>query len=444
MPLLTTQSKEVSLDTGYAISPVWLYGMLVEWMVSTETESPSTSFPTRQHTSHSVQASHSIAIIVAIVLVAANLRPALSSVSPLIDRIGSDLGLSALLAGALTTLPVLCFGLLAPAAPRLARTFGIERVLFGCMLALTAGVVGRVLGGVPVLFAGTAIAGSAIALGNVLLPALVKRDFPERIGTMTGIYTMALSSGAGLAAGASVPISHSTALGWHGSLACWGILSFIAAIVLIPTLRGCRPGYSTTIEASAIGMRRMLRSKIAWYVTLFMGLQSLAYYSVLAWLPEVYRSSGYDAATSGLFLSVSMIVGIPVALLTPIIAGRLKDQRVIVLVLILLAACGYAGLLWVPATASALWAVLLGIGLGGLFPLVLTLVPLRTQSPRDTELLSSLSQSIGYLVAAVGPLLVGGLHDITSGWGLPLLVLLLLLLPQLLSGLGASRNRYVV
>ncbi len=227
-------------------------------------------------------------LVLAIVLLAANLRPALTSVAPLIGQIRTDTGISNAVAGLLTGLPLLAFAVLSPIAPLLARRFGMERVLLTSLLVLAVGILLRSAGVVAALFLGTAILGAAIAVGNVLLPSLVKREFPERTGLMTSTYTTALAVSAAIAAGASFPIAHQLgSIGWRGSLALWALLALVAAVAWFPQIRNADPA-NTSTETSR-GVTGLWSSVLAWQVTLFMGLQALRYYAVLTWLPEILQ-----------------------------------------------------------------------------------------------------------------------------------------------------------
>jgi MFS transporter, CP family, cyanate transporter len=382
---------------------------------------------------------HGLLLAVAVVLVAVNLRPAVAGVGPVLPDLRADLPLSGTGAALLTTVPVLCFGLLAPAAPILVRRFGIEPVLVGAMLALAAGALGRVLDGRAALFAGTVVAGGAIAVGNVLIPPLVKRDFPHRTGLMMGVYTMAVSGAAAVAAGLAVPLADVTGLGWRGALGVWAVPAVVAALAWLPRLRGrTRPSPAQT------AIRRPLwRSPLAWQLTVFFGLQSLSFYAVLSWLPSMYRDFGASPAAAGFLLSLSGLVQIPVSLVLPGLATRARHQIGYAVGATLLIGIGLAGVLMAPMAAPYLWVLLIGAGQGACFALGLNLLVLRTRAVADTARVSAMAQSIGYTLCAVGPLLVGVLHEVTGSWTPPLLVLLALLVPQVVSGALAGRARVV-
>jgi len=380
-------------------------------------------------------------VVLGILLLAANLRPALTSVAPLIGQIRADAALSNGVAGLLTTLPLLAFGALSPAAPRLARRFGLERVLLASLLVLAAGILLRSAGAVPALFLGSAALGAAIAVGNVLLPGLIKRDFPGRAGLMTSVYSTALAISATLAAGVSFPLAQQTGLGWRGSLALWAVPALVAALAWVPQLRRTRSGAATvrTTERAA----GLWRSALAWQVTLFMGLQSLAYYVTLTWLPEILREGGMSAAEAGWMLALAQAVAIPAMFLAPVIAGRRPSQHGVVAVSAALNGAGVLGLLVAPATAGVLWILLLGLGQGACFSLALTFFALRASDPEHSAALSGMAQSVGYLFAAFGPSLFGLLRDATQAWKIPLVLLFVVVVGILISGLGAARDAHV-
>ncbi len=374
----------------------------------------------------------------AVVLVAINLRPAVAGVGPVLPELRAGLALPGAAVAVLTTLPVLCFGLLALAAPQLARRYGIEAVLVGIMAALAAGVLGRVLGGPAALFAGTVVAGGAIAIGNVLLPPLIKRDFPGRTGTMVGVYTMAVSGAAAVAAGLAVPLAAVSGLGWRGALGAWAVPAAVAALAWLPRLRG-----RTRPPRTPPAGRSLLRDPLAWQLTVFFGLQSLSFYAVLGWLPSMYRDFGASPALAGFLLSLSGLVQIPVSLVLPGLAGRARNQVGHAVAGTALIGAGLAGVLLAPMAAPYLWVVLVGTGQGACFALGLNLLVLRTRHVADTARVSAMAQSIGYTVSAAGPLLVGLLHDATGSWSAPLALLLVLLVPQAVSGALGGRDRTV-
>src|ERR687889_608549 len=381
-------------------------------------------------------------VVLAIVLLAANLRPALTSVAPLIGQIRTDTGISNGAAGLLTGLPLLAFAVLSPIAPRLARWFGMERVLLASLLVLAVGILLRSAGVVAALFLGTAILGAAIAVGNVLLPSLVKREFPERTGLMTSTYSTALAASAAIAAGASFPITYQAGIGWRGSLALWALLALVAAVAWFPQIRSTDPMNAST--GTSRGVTGLWSSVLAWQVTLFMGLKSLGYYVVLTWLPEILQEEvGVSAAQAGWMLALAQVVVIPAMFLTPVLADRRPSQYSVVVVAVTLTGAGTLGLLVAASTATALWIVLLGLGQGACFSLALTFFALRAPDSEHAAALSGMAQSVGYLLAAVGPFLFGLLRDTTHAWTVPLALLFAVAACLLLTGLGAARDAHV-
>jgi CP family cyanate transporter-like MFS transporter len=378
-----------------------------------------------------------------VILVSINLRPAAASVGPVLDRIQSDTGLSSGWAGALATLPVLCFGLLAPLAPPLARRLGLHTAIAVALVALVTGMLVRLVPGDVFLFAGTALAGAAIATANVLMPVIVRRDFPDRTGTAMALYTTSLIGFAALAAGVTVPVADAFGGGWRPGLGVWAIPAAVAALAWLPALvrRDVDARGDARIGSGGPTVRPLLRRPLAWQVTLFFAVQSGGFYSTLAWLPDIYRSHGVSDSRAGFLLSLSIVVGLLTSTTLPGLATRLRDQRGLVVACTMVWAVGLIGILVAPMSAPYLWVVLLGLGQNSTFPLALMLIVLRGGSVAMTEGLSTLSQSVGYGLAAVFPLAVGALHGATGSWTPSLILLLALLVPQFVFGLAAGRNR---
>lgn len=377
-------------------------------------------------------------LLLGLVLVALNLRPALSSLSPLLNDVSTSLGLSAAKAGLLTTLPVLCLGLFAPTAPILARRFGAERVVLGILLMLAAGILLRSAFGEVGLFAGSLIAGASIGIIGVLLPGIVKRDFAKQAGTMTGVYTMALCLGAALAAGATVPISQYFGDSWNIGLGFWVAPALLAALFWLPQV-----GQKQGAHRVAYRVKGLLRDPLAWQVTLYMGLQSSLAYIVFGWVPSILISRGLSPTEAGLALSGSIIVQLLSALTAPWLATRGRDQRLAIVVVMLLTLGGLFGCLYAPIDGLWGWAILLGLGQGGTFSLALTLIVLRSRDSHVAANLSSMAQGIGYTLASIGPLAVGVLHDWTGGWGATGWVFGVIGVGAIVAGCGAGRALYV-
>lgn len=378
-----------------------------------------------------------VLLIAGFLLIAANLRAALTSVGPLVETVRDDLGLTGGEAGFMGTLPLLTFAAVSPQVPRLARRFGNDQLLWAALVVLTAGIVTRSLPVNALLWVGTVLLGAAIAVGNVLLPSLIKRDFPDHVGAATGVYTAVVGIMASTAAGVAVPLAGALPGGWRTALGCWAGFTLIALAVWSPQLRRPRPA----VEAAG-PLRPPWKSLLAWEVSAFMALSACGFYTVLAWYPSILHSYGMSQETAGWLLFAYQIVGVLQSLLVPLAMRKARDQRLIAATSSMLALVGYVGLLVAPDLA-VVWVLTTGIGAGALFFLALAFFSLRAADPRSSASLSGMGQSIGYLVAAVGPVLFGALHDSTGGWRVPLLVLVGVAAAHTLIGLRAGRDAHV-
>ncbi|WP_445184731.1 CynX/NimT family MFS transporter [Pseudonocardia sp. Cha107L01] len=395
-----------------------------------------------------------ILLVVGIVAVAVNLRCAVTSLGAVLGEVTRAWGFSGLLAGMLTALPVATFAVVGAAAPALSRRWGPERLVAAAMLAAAAGLTLRALTGSAALFlAGSALALAGSAIGNVLMPTLVKRYFPERIGAMTALYTTALAVGMTGGAALTGPAERAFGGDWRVGLGVWAGLALVAAPpwLALAGFAGRGAGSTGGVGIGGVGIGvgpggarggepkpALHRASLARALTLFFGCQSLNAYVVLGWLPSVLIDAGRDTRSASLSLALVSAMSVPMSIALPAIAGRRVDQRDLVVLTTVCYAGGYLGLLFAPAALGWLSAALLGAG-NGAFPLAVTLIGLRTRRPEMTTALSGLVQSGGYLLAVVGPLLVGVLHQVSGGWRVPLLVVLGTLVPQLLSGLRAAR-----
>ncbi|GGH20641.1 CynX/NimT family MFS transporter [Paenibacillus segetis] len=383
-------------------------------------------------------------IILGIIVIAANLRAPLTSVGPLVSFIRDDVHISNTLAGLITTVPLLAFALLSPLVPKLGRKYGVEPVIGIALIFLTVGIVLRSLSGAANLYIGTAILGFAIAVCNVLLPSLIKRDFPNKIGSMTGVYSISMNLCGAIASGISVPLAVGAGLKWQGALGIWGILSFLSILSWLPQLRNRSKQVSTTGNKQPINNDvNVWRSSLAWQVTLFMGLQSMIFYVLIAWLPEILKQQGIDSSQSGWYLSIMQLALLPFTFIVPVIAGRMSNQRSLVAITTILLLTGTLGLLYGSSKIILIWIIILGIGGGFAFGLSMMFFGLRTENAHQAAELSGMAQSIGYLLAAIGPALIGYLHDATNSWTLPLLILLGASVLLFIFGIGAARNQFV-
>ena len=376
--------------------------------------------------------------VLALILLTINLRPALTSVGPLLEDIRAGMGISATAAGVLNSLPLLAFAVFSPLA-QFARRFGMERTLTAVMALVSLGILMRSQGSVASLFAGSVILAAGIAVGNVLLPGLIKRDYPARVQGVTTIYVMAMGLSAAVAAGLAVPFSHWLPGGWNTALAVWAIPAMAAMLFWLPlAIRGAGQGaHARVAEPAAVW-----RSALAWQVTIFMGLQSLVFYVILGWFPAIMQDAGYSADTAGFMMTFFQILSLFIGLSLSLFLKRTQDQRLVVVLASLLATLPVIGLLLFPGLVY-LWVGMLGLGSGACFVLALSFIGLRSANAYDAASLSMMSQSIGYLLASTGPFVFGFLHDLTHGWQVPLLMLPVIGLIQAAFGVGAGRNRTV-
>ncbi|MEX2602539.1 MAG: MFS transporter [Balneolaceae bacterium] len=382
-----------------------------------------------------------IILIIAIALIAVNLRPSITGVGPLISEIRIDTGLSNSMLGMLTTLPILAFGLCSLLAPVLTRRIGTGHTIAVALSLLTTGILIRIYPTFTALFLGTAVLGVGIALGNVLLPGIAKSRFPKRFGLVTGIYAAMLGLGASAASGISVPLSEGMGLGWRGALGVWAILSFIALIVWLPQTRGSRPVVNRLNLIQSL--TSLGRSPLAWHVAIFMGLQSITFYVMVAWLPEVLIERGMSPVRAGWMLSLTQIVGMTATFFTPAWADRLENQKVPVLITQFMELVSVFGLM-VPATSTGVVMLLvcfLGFGLGGSFGLALLFIGVRAKDDETANELSGMSQAVGYTLAAGAPALFGALRDWFDNWTVPLVFLVLVILVKTWSGWKSGENR---
>lgn len=361
--------------------------------------------------------SHPFLLLAGILLIAANLRAPITGIAPLLGTIRDVFALDTFHVGILTTLPLLAFAFASPVGVLLARACGLERSLFIALVVVAIGIVTRSLGSTWALFAGSALIGIGIAIGNVLLPALLKRDFPDRIATLTGTYAVVAGVAAGLASAVVVPLATLPALGWSGALGSFIVLPLLALVVWAPQLidRSVPTADTPTPERSG----RIWHSPLAWQVTFFFGANSFVYYVVVTWLPAILIEAGYSPQTAGSLHGVSQLAtALPGLVLMPLI-HRLKDQRRLAFGTSLIIAMSLLGLLLAPRLAW-IWAALFGFGAGATFILALSFVSLRAADVRQASALSGMAQCIGYTIAAFAPPLFGLVHDVSGGWFVPL------------------------
>ena len=377
--------------------------------------------------------------IVAIFLFATTLRTPITVVGPIISFIRDGLGISNVLAGFLTTIPLVAFAIVSPFAPRIARKWGMEWTLFYSVILLCIGILLRSLGETSLLVGGTILIGIAIAFGNVLIPSYFKWKFPLHIGLLTGVYSVSMNISSGLAAGFSFPIA--TNAGWQIALGFSIVLGILTLVIWIPILR--TPKVDLQMSTSQTMKTQMWKSPLAWAVAGAMGFQSFLFYCSSAWLPEILISQGLDATTAGWMVSIMQFAQIPMTFIIPIIAEKLISQRPIVIFFTICYLIGFTGV-WMEWTSLAiLWMVFLGFAGGASFGLVLMLFSLRTKTAYDAAELSGFAQSIGYLVAAIGPVLFGYVHDLTNSWSFPLLLFILISVLLFFASFISANNRTI-
>ncbi|WP_107073040.1 CynX/NimT family MFS transporter [Streptomyces rubellomurinus] len=410
-----------------------------------QTERPASSAPVSSAPASSSAAAKYGVWLFAVAIAAAtfNLRPVVTSLGPLLDQVRADLGMNPTLAGLLAAVPSLCFALFGFLAPAAARRIGPIAVITAGMAAITAGVVARSFaGGTAVFLLLTALALAGVAVSNVLLPVVIKRYFPDRVGPMIGLYSMALSAGTALAALVSVPLTNALGGDWRYGLGAWAALGALALVLWLVVLVVRRERGERAPGGAAHTRLPITRSRTAWALACFFGLQATGAYVVMGFLPKIFQDAGIDKGTSGALLAVTMVIGVPVSFVLPNLAARRGDQRLFVVVLASCGVAGYAGLALAPAGVPWLWCVLVGLS-NCAFPLVLTMIGLRARTAGGVAQLSVFAQGVGYLISIPGPILIGRIYQVTGEWYWPLGFLALLLVPQMLFGLRAARARHI-
>jgi CP family cyanate transporter-like MFS transporter len=378
--------------------------------------------------------------LVGIVVLAINLRPAVTSLGVSLSEVRDSLGFSGSTAGLLTTLPVLCFAVVGVGTTAVTRRFGVHRTVLLAVTLATAGMLVRGLTESTLVFLlASTMSLSGIAVANVALPHLVKLHFPDRIAAIAGLYSALLMTGAFLPTLVTVPVDEAAGT-WRAGLLLWAAVALIAVLPWTALAR-----HEVRADLSVHGrvhFSMLLRSRLAWSLALFCGLQSAMAYTQFGWLTQIYEDAGLSRQHASLLLGLLSVIGVPMALILPWLFARIHDHRVFVVVFSACGTIGFVGLWLTPETLPALWAALMGIG-GGAFPYVLTMIGLRARTSDATAVLSGFVQSVGYLIAAIGPLTAGVLYDLTGDWDIPLIVLAVLGVPMLVAGLGFAREQYI-
>lgn len=395
-------------------------------------------------------------LVTGITALAFNLRPTITSLPPVFQELAAKLHLSSAEVTTLSAIPVVCFGVFSVIAARLGRRFGDERVLFAALIVLTVSLALRGIFPGAALFPATILASGAIAIMNVLLSGMIKRRVPKHAGLVIGIYLFSLSAGSIIGSFISVPVYQASGGSVRPMLGLWALPAAVATIAWLPQLRHSRPAVAARFatlssradqpdpaQSASRGGHAVHRRALAWQVALFMGLQSLIFYSTLSWLPSLFRDRGVSAADAGVLISIMSLAGLPTALLIPVLAHRAADQRAFVIPTVLLSGAGIGTALFAPVSTAVLSVSLLGIAQGSALGLAIFFTMARAATPAIAASLSALAQSVGYLVASAGPLLVGFLHSATATWTIPVLLLLGFSVFQLVAGYLAARDRVI-
>lgn len=384
-----------------------------------------------------------ILMFLGVIFIASNLRAPLTSVGPVVGEISKALSLSNTAAGLITTIPLMAFALLSGVVPKVSRKYGMELVLLGSIILLTLGLMIRPLGSIVSLFLGAALVGTAITVGNVLMPAFIKNNFSNKVGTMMGVYSVAMNLTAALAAGFSISLGRITNFGWKGSIGIWLVLSLVTIVIWMPqlkkkqeeTVKGDFPIEENTVN--------LYKSRLAWAVTVFMGVQSLLFYCLAAWLPKVAQTWGMSIEDSGWILSYVQFAQLPMTFAGAIIASKMNNQKVLAWIVGLLFIIGIGGILVFKTEYIVLWCVLIGAGSGLAFSLSMLFFVLRTRSTVQAAELSGMAQAFGYLIAACGPPLFGAFYDFSGSWMSSFIFLLVMSVTLLISGIIAGKDTWV-
>ena len=370
-------------------------------------------------------------VLAGLLLLSLNLRPAAVSVGPVLDEVRAGLDMSAASAGLLTSMPVLAFAVFGALAALAARRIGIHRVTLLSLLAVTGGLLGRVLvDGEAAFLVLSMVAVAGMAMANVLLPSLVKKHFPDRIGPVTAMYTTALAVGLTGALMLTVPMAEAFG-GWRVGLGLWSVLALVA---VLPWLALITHDVRVDVAPRSIRFLDIARTPLGLAMAGFFGLQSLQAYAVFGWFATLWRDAGFSAAAAGALVGVVAAMSIPLSLWAPAAMAKPGDRRWVLAVVLLCYPVSYVGLVVAPHSLAVLWALVLGVAMAS-FPIVLVLIGLRTRTSEGTAALSGFTQATGYLVAAAGPFGVGTLRELTGGWTVPLLVLLALSVPLFALGM---------
>ncbi|MCH5140903.1 CynX/NimT family MFS transporter [Mammaliicoccus sciuri] len=384
-------------------------------------------------------------IIIAIVFIASTLRAPLTSVGPVVDEIKDVMQINNSLAGFLTTIPLIIFAVVSPLVSKVTKRLTMSNTIVLSTILVIIALYIRVAGGFNLFIIGTVLLGIAIAFGNVVLPSYVKWYFPLQIGLATGIYSGTMNFTAGLGGGLSFPMSQSP-LGFRLSLAFWIVLGIIALILWIPKAsKGAKleRQYKLSEAQNQHTKLNITKSKLAWLVALTMGFQSMVFYTVVAWVPSILVDRGLDPSTAGYLLMLNQFSQVPMTFTFPIIASKLKDQRILVVIITILFLVGFGLFFTQSLVLLVIGIIIAGLGMGACFSLCMTFFSIRARTSDGSIALSGFGQSIGYLIAAIGPFFIGYLHDATDSWISGIIALIVMSILFFIVGYPASKNRVV-
>jgi len=381
--------------------------------------------------------------VLVLILVSGNLRSPITSVGPVLNQISNSLHLNNLQSSMLTSIPLLMFASCSVLVSKLSHRFSINRFLLYALIVLSFGLFMRVFGSVWTLFMGSVLIGLGVCIGNVITPGYIKNNFPKQIGLMTGVFAVSMNLTAALASGYSVSLGEWTGYGWRGSLGIWLIIALLALFVVVLELFLNKSQLQQKGNSSAKSDFNMFKSKQAWNISIFMGLQSLVYYSLISWLPAVLGDYGMKGNEPGWILFIIQVAMIPITFIGPIIANKMKNQKAMIVFISVLMLTSILMFAWLKSEWIYVTAVLLGLSNGLSFSLSILFFSLRTKSSANAIKISGMAQSVGYLIAAFGPAIFGNLHDFDSSWKWSFYFLGFLIIIMFYFGMQAARNRFV-
>jgi len=383
-----------------------------------------------------------IILIVSVFATALNLRSVTVALPLYMDTIRTETGINATATGLLTTLPILCWAILSMFVPRIARPLGIDRTIIATLGLLCVGIVIRIAPPVGMLFLGTIVIGIALALANVLLPAAVKRDFPDKLGPMMGVYGVGFSLGGALASAVMKPIQHATGFDWRPTLGLLAVPVAIAIVLMLPRIWIIKPA-PTAVGTAPDRLPNLWRDGLAWQISIFMGVQSFVFYGLGTWTPTILVEKGVAESASDAAWTISQLFGVVSSLVVPLVIGRGLNQKVLICVIACLFSTGILGMLLAPTLAPAVWLIAINLAGSASMSTVLMFIVQRSPDTQHAAALSGMSQAVGYAIAAVSPSLFGLLHDLSGGWTLPTVIVLLDVIVVVITGFGAARPRMV-